>query len=94
MENLYQELKHEDFELLAISVDESGAEAVKPFLKKHKLGFPVLLDTKGEIKNLYQRLATLWNCQHGFTLGVFGYHVSNICNKTIPRITGKKQLLI
>ena len=54
MEKLYQELKGEDFELLAISVDESGAEAVKPFLEKHKLGFPVLLDTKGEIKNLYQ----------------------------------------
>ena len=54
MERLYQELKGEDFELLAISVDESGAEAVKPFLEKHELGFPVLIDTKGEIKNLYQ----------------------------------------
>mgnify|MGYP001818585285 FL=1 len=54
MENLYQELKHEDFELLAISIDESGAEAVKPFLEKHKLGFPVLLDTTGKIKNLYR----------------------------------------
>ncbi len=54
MEKLYQELKGEDFELLAISVDESGAEAVKPFMERHKLGFPVLLDTKGEIKNLYQ----------------------------------------
>jgi peroxiredoxin len=54
MEKLYQELKGEDFELLAISVDEAGAEAVKPFMEKHKLGFPVLLDTKGEIKNLYQ----------------------------------------
>jgi len=54
MEKLYQELKHEDFELLAVSLDESGAEVVKPFLEKHKLGFPVLLDTKGEIKNLYE----------------------------------------
>jgi peroxiredoxin len=54
MEKLYQELKNEDFELIAISVDESGAEAVKPFMEKHKLGFPVLLDTKGDIKTLYQ----------------------------------------
>ena len=54
MEKLYQELKGKDFELLAISVDESGAEAVKPFVEKYKLGFPVLLDTNGEIKNLYQ----------------------------------------
>jgi peroxiredoxin len=54
MEKLYQELKNEDFEILAVSVDESGAEAVKPFMEKHKLGFPVLLDTKGDIKTLYQ----------------------------------------
>ena len=54
MEKLYQELKGEDFELLAISVDESGGEAVKPFIEKYKLSFRVLLDTKAEIKNLYQ----------------------------------------
>ena len=54
MQKLYQELKDEGFEILAVSVDESGAEAVKPFMEKHKLGFPVLLDTKGDIKALYQ----------------------------------------
>jgi peroxiredoxin len=54
MEKLYQELKDEDFELLAVSVDETGIEAVAPFMKKHKLGFPVLLDTVGDIKSLYQ----------------------------------------
>ena len=54
MEKLYQELKDEGFELLAVSVDETGTEAVAPFMKKHKLGFPVLLDTAGDIKSLYQ----------------------------------------
>jgi len=54
MEKLYQKLKDEDFELLAVSVDESGAEVVTPFMKKHKLSFPVLLDTQGDIKSLYQ----------------------------------------
>jgi len=54
MEKLYQELKDEDFVLLAVSVDETGTEAVAPFMKKHKLGFPVLLDTVGDIKSLYQ----------------------------------------
>ena len=54
MEKLYQELKDEDFELLAVSVDESGVEVVTPFMKKHKLSFPVLLDTQGDIKSLYQ----------------------------------------
>jgi peroxiredoxin len=54
MQKLYQELKHEDFELLAVSVDESGAEAITPFMEKHKLSFPVLLDPRGDIKSLYQ----------------------------------------
>ena len=54
MEKLYQELKDEGFELLAVSVDETGAEVVAPFMKKHKLSFPVLLDTQGDIKSLYQ----------------------------------------
>ncbi|MBW1903150.1 MAG: TlpA family protein disulfide reductase, partial [Deltaproteobacteria bacterium] len=35
MEKLYQELKDEGFEILAVSVDESGAEAVSPFMEKH-----------------------------------------------------------
>jgi peroxiredoxin len=54
MEKLYQELKNEGFELLAVSIDESGAEAVTPFMEKHKLSFPVLLDTRGDIKSLYR----------------------------------------
>ena len=54
MQKLYQELKDEGFLILAVSLDESGVEAVKPFVEKHKLEFPVLLDTKGEIKSLYQ----------------------------------------
>jgi peroxiredoxin len=54
MEKLNQELKDEGFEILAASIDVSGAEAVLPFIKKHKLSFSVLTDTKGSIKNLYQ----------------------------------------
>jgi peroxiredoxin len=54
MEKLHQELKDEGFEILAVSIDESGAEAVLPFMKKHKLSFPALTDTKGAMKNLYQ----------------------------------------
>ena len=54
MQKLYQGLRDEGLEILAVSIDESGAEAVKPFMEKHKLEFPVLLDTKGDIKDLYQ----------------------------------------
>ena len=54
MEKLHQELKGEAFEILAVSIDASGAKAVLPFMKKHQLSFPALTDTKGAIKNLYQ----------------------------------------
>jgi len=54
MEKLHQELKDEGFEILAVSIDVSGAKTVIPFMKKHKLSFPALIDTKGVIKSLYQ----------------------------------------
>ena len=54
MEKLYQELKNEDFEILAVSIDVPGADAVIAFMKKHKLSFSALTDTKGAIKSLYQ----------------------------------------
>jgi len=50
---LYQELKDEDFEILAVSIDALGAKAVDPFMKKYKLSFPALLDTGASIQNLY-----------------------------------------
>jgi peroxiredoxin len=53
MEKLYRQLKGEDFEILAVSVDTSGAEDVGPFMKEYGLNFPVLLDTGGTIQNLY-----------------------------------------
>jgi peroxiredoxin len=54
MEKLYQELKNEDFEILAVSIDVTGSNEVAPFMKKHRLSFPALIDTQGTIKDLYQ----------------------------------------
>ncbi len=54
MEKLHQELKDESFKILAVSIDVLGAKAVIPFMKKHKLSFSALTDTKGAIKSLYQ----------------------------------------
>jgi peroxiredoxin len=53
MEKLYQQLKGEDFEILAVSVDTAGATVVGPFMKKYKLSFPALLDTRGTVQNIY-----------------------------------------
>ena len=54
MEKLYQELKGESFEILAVSIDVSGAKAVLPFMIENKLSFPALTDSKGDMKSLYQ----------------------------------------
>jgi len=54
METLYKEFKDENFEILAISIDALGANAVGPFMKKYNLSFPALLDPEATIKMLYQ----------------------------------------
>ena len=54
MEKLHQALKNESFEILAVSIDSTGSQVVAPFMKKHKLSFHTLTDTKGTIKNLFQ----------------------------------------
>jgi peroxiredoxin len=54
MERLYRELKGENFEILAVSIDSLGTKAVVPFMKKYKLTFPPLMDPDGTIQTLYQ----------------------------------------
>ena len=54
MEKLYNELQGENFEILAVSIDTQGLEAVAPFMKAYKLTFPALIDSEGTIKNLYK----------------------------------------
>ena len=54
MEKLYQQLKGEDFEILAVSIDKQGAKAVLPFMKKHNLSFTALIDAKESLKYKYQ----------------------------------------
>lgn len=53
LDKLYRILKDEDFELLAVSIDEIGDRVIIPFMKKNNLSFPVLVDTQGSIMELY-----------------------------------------
>lgn len=53
MEKLYQEFKNERFEILAVSIDSDGIAAVPPFMQKHGLTFPVLLDSQASIRSSY-----------------------------------------
>ena len=55
MEKLYKELRGEHFEILGVSIDESGAKAVAPFMQKYKLSFPTLVDPGGRaVQSLYR----------------------------------------
>jgi peroxiredoxin len=54
IEKLYKKFKGEKFEILAVSIDAEGAKAVAPFMKKHRLTFPALLDPEGTIKTAYR----------------------------------------
>lgn len=53
LDALYRSLQGKDFEVLAVSVDERGVDAVVPFLSKNRLGLPALLDPRRSIASLY-----------------------------------------
>jgi len=53
MERLYQALGGDDFELLAVSVDESRDD-VASFDERMGLSFPILLDPRHDVANAYQ----------------------------------------
>jgi peroxiredoxin len=53
VQKMYEKLKGDDFEVLAVSIDALGKKAVVPFMKDFGLTFPALLDTTGSIQPLY-----------------------------------------
>lgn len=57
MQRLYQSLKGQPFEMLAVSIDTRGAQDVDPFVKKLNLTFPILYDTDKKVPSLYQTTA-------------------------------------
>ncbi len=54
MQKLYQSMKGQPFEIVAVSIDVRGATDVEPFAKQLGLTFPILLDGNTEISDLYQ----------------------------------------
>ncbi len=50
---LYPQFSGKDFEMLAVSVDEGGANAVTSFMRQNNLDVPVLLDSDRSIAGLY-----------------------------------------
>ena len=50
---LNQSLQGKAFQMLAVSVDEGGREAVQAFFRKQGAALPALLDTEGKVSRLY-----------------------------------------
>jgi len=54
LEALHQQFKNKNFVLLAISVDYGKGKSVKEFIDKYHYTFPVLLDPKCKVLDLFQ----------------------------------------
>jgi cytochrome c biogenesis protein CcmG/thiol:disulfide interchange protein DsbE len=54
MEHLYKRLQGKNFEMVAVSIDSKKPGAVKEFVEKYGITFPVLHDRKGKVKELYK----------------------------------------
>jgi peroxiredoxin len=53
LQAMYQRLKGEDLEVLAVSIDALGKKAIVPFMKELGLTFPALQNPSGDIQQLY-----------------------------------------
>ena len=53
MQRLHQHFSNRGFTVVASSSDEAGATAVRPFIDKLGVTFPVLLDMKKEMARVY-----------------------------------------
>jgi thiol-disulfide isomerase/thioredoxin len=54
LEKMHTKYAGRGFEVVGVSVDENGAEAVKPFVKEQSVGYPMVLDPSGKIANILQ----------------------------------------
>ncbi len=54
MEALYGSYKRDDFEILAVSIDTEGEERVRSFVEEFGFRFPILLDHRLAVNQLYQ----------------------------------------
>jgi peroxiredoxin len=53
MVRLNQAMQGKEFQMLAVSIDEGGKDAVAGFLKKNGVVLPALLDTDGKVAKRY-----------------------------------------
>jgi peroxiredoxin len=53
IQKVYEALNHNNFEVIAISIDRNNTENVKKYIKDYNLTFPVLLDQSQSVRKDY-----------------------------------------
>ena len=54
LQALHDRLKPKGFEVIGVSVDESGVESVKQFVAEQKMTYPVALDPEAKLASIFQ----------------------------------------
>lgn len=76
MERLYQEFGPQGLKVVAVSIDEGGADVVREFVREHNLTFEILHDPSRAIERIYQ------------TTGVPESFVLNRDGKIVKKVIG------
>lgn len=54
LQTIHDKYAPRGFEVIGVSVDESGVESVRDFVKEHDMTYPVVLDAEGKLANVFQ----------------------------------------
>lgn len=54
LQRIHDEYAQRGFEVVGVSVDESGIESVRQFVTEQKMTYPVVLDPQGNLANVLQ----------------------------------------
>lgn len=54
LEMIHQKYAARGFQVVGVSVDESGAQAVKEFVDEQKVTYPIALDPEGKLASIFQ----------------------------------------
>lgn len=54
LQHLHDKYASKGFEVIGVSVDESGVESVRDFVKEFEVTYPIVLDAEGKLANVFQ----------------------------------------
>jgi thiol-disulfide isomerase/thioredoxin len=54
LQTLHAKFEPKGFEVIGVSVDESGIESVRQFVSEQKMTYPIVLDAEGKLATIFQ----------------------------------------